>query len=79
MDYTDIESKIEDANNALDSLYNLIYGQYNGVFSGTDNDKLLRMLNAIKGASRCMDEVSELNTSLSDRFEEMLHDVSRWP
>lgn len=77
MDYTDIESKIEDTNNALDSLYNLIYGQYNGVFSGADNDKLLRMLDAIKAASAMLDEVSELNTSLSDRFEGMLHDISR--
>ncbi len=72
MDYTDIESKIEDTNNALDSLYNLIYREYNGVFSGTDNDKLLRMLDAIRAASRCMNEVSELNTSLSDRFEELM-------
>ncbi len=72
MDYTDIESKIEDVNNALDSLYNLIYNQYNGVFSGTDNDKLLRMLDAIKAASRCMDEVSKINTSLSDKFEALI-------
>ena len=72
MDYTDIESKIEDANNALDSLYSLIYREYNGVFSGADNDKLLRMFDAIKAANRCMNEVSELNISLSDRLEELM-------
>lgn len=70
LDYTDIESKIEDANNALDSLYNLIYDQYDDVFSGEDGKKYVRMLDDIKSASRCLSEVSEINTVLSDKLEE---------
>ena len=70
LDYTDIESKIEDANNELDHLYNLIYGQYDNVFSGEDAKKYVRMLDAIKSASRCLDEVSEINTILSEKLEE---------
>lgn len=72
LDYTDIESKIEDANNALDSLYNLIYSQYDNIFSGDDGKKYLRMLDAIKSASRCLDEVSQINNVLSDKFEDEL-------
>ena len=70
LDYTDIESKIEDANNELDHLYNLIYSQYGNVFSGEDDKKYVRMLDVIKSASRCLDEVSEINTILSDKLEE---------
>lgn len=70
LDYTDIESKIEDANNELDHLYNLIYGQYDNVFSGEDGKKYVRMLDAIKSASRCLDEVSEMNAILSEKLEE---------
>lgn len=72
LDYTDIESKIEDANNALDSLYNLIYSQYDNIFSGDDEKKYLRMLDAIKSASRCLNEVNEINIVLSDKFEDAL-------
>lgn len=70
LDYTDIESKIEDANNELDHLYNLIYSQYDSVFSGEDAKKYVRMLDAIKSASRCLDEVSEINAILSEKLEE---------
>ena len=72
LDYTDIESKIEDANNALDSLYNLIYSQYDNIFSGDDGKKYLRMLTSIKCASLCLAEVSEINVLLSDKFEDEL-------
>lgn len=75
-DYTDIESKIEDADNALDSLYNLIYSQYDNVFSGDDQKKYLRMLDAIKSAGRCLNEVSEINIVLSDKFEDELDRLS---
>ncbi len=75
LDYTDITSKIEDAKNALDSLYNLVYSQYDGIFQGEDAEKYQRMLQDIKGADRCMNEVNDLNDRLSDIFEEKLRDA----
>ena len=73
LDYTDISSKVEDIKNALDSLYNFVYGQYNGIFQGEDEEKYQRMLQDIRGADRCMNEVNELNNRLSDVFEENLN------
>ena len=72
LDYTDIAGRIEDAKNALNSLYELIYGQYDGIFQGDDAEKYQRMLQDIKGADRCLTEVDELNIRLSDVFEENL-------
>ncbi len=72
LDYTDISSKIEDVQNALDSLYNLIYSQYDNIFQGKDAEKYQRMLQDIRSADRCMNEVNELNDRLSDVFEENL-------
>ena len=72
LDYTDIPSKVDEIKNALDSLYNFVYGQYNGIFQGEDAEKYSRMLQSIRGADRCMNEVNELNTRLSDVFEENL-------
>ena len=72
LDYTDISSKVEDVKNALDSLYNLIYSQYDGIFRGEDAEKYHRMLQDIKGADRCMNEVNDINDRLSDVFEENL-------
>lgn len=68
-DYTDISSKIEDVQNALDSLYNLIYTQYDGIFQGKYAEKYQRMLQDIKSADRCLTDVDELNARLSDVFE----------
>lgn len=68
-DYTDISSKVEDIQNALDSLYELIYTQYDGIFQGKDAEKYRRMLQDIKSADRCLNEVNELNARLSDVFE----------
>lgn len=72
-DYTDISSKVEDIQNALDSLYELIYTQYDGIFQGKDAEKYQRMLQDIKSADRCLTEVDELNAWLSDAFEENLN------
>lgn len=72
LDYTDISSKVEDVKNALDGLYELVYGQYDGIFQGKDAEKYQRMLQDIKGADRCMNEVNDLNDRLSDVFEENL-------
>lgn len=72
LDYTDISSKIDDAKNALNSLYELVYGQYDGVFQGEDAEKYQRMIQDIRRADRCMNEVDELNNRLSDVFEESL-------
>ena len=72
LDYTDISSKVEDVKNALDSLYNLVYSQYDGIFQGNDAEKYQRMLQDIKSADRCMNEVNDLNDRLSDVFEENL-------
>ena len=72
LDYTDISSKIEGVQNALDSLYDLIYTQYNGIFQGKYVEKYQRMLQDIKSADRCLTEVDELNARLSDVFEENL-------
>ena len=68
-DYTDISSKVEDIQNALDNLYELIYTQYDGIFQGKDAEKYQRMLQDIRSADRCMNEVNELNAWLSDVFE----------
>lgn len=73
LDYTDIEGKIEDAINTLDSLYILVYSEYDNVFSGDDGKKYQRMIDAIKSASRCLDEVSQINIVLSDKFEDELN------
>ena len=72
LDYTDISSSVEDVKNALNSLYELVYSQYDGVFQGEDAKKYQRMLQGIKSADRCMNEVDELNNRLSDVFEENL-------
>ena len=72
LDYTDISSKVEDVKNALNSLYELVYSQYDGIFQGEDAKKYQRMLQSIKCADRCMNEVAELNNRLSDVFEENL-------
>lgn len=72
LDYTDIPSKVEDIKNALDRLYNFVYGQYDGIFQGEDAEKYSRMLQSIRGADRCMNEVNKLNDRLSDVFEENL-------
>ena len=72
LDYTDISSKVEDAQNALDSLYNLIYGQYDGVFKGKDADDYQRMLQNIRNVDKCLNEINEINNRLSDVFEENL-------
>ncbi len=72
LDYTDISSKVEDVKDALNSLYELVYGQYDGIFQGEDAEKYQRMIQDIKGADRCMNEVDELNNRLSDAFEENL-------
>lgn len=72
LDYTDITSKVEDVKNALNSLYELAYGQYDGIFQGKDAEKYQRMLQDIKSADRCMSEVNDINDRLSDVFEENL-------
>lgn len=72
LDYTDIKSKIEDVKIALNSLYELVYSQYDDIFQGEDAEKYQRMLQDIKGANRCMDEVNDINDRLSDVFEENL-------
>ena len=71
-DYTDISSKVEDIQNALDNLYELIYTQYDGIFQGKYAEKYQRMLQDIRSADRCLIEVDELNAWLSDAFEENL-------
>ena len=70
LDYTDISSKVEDVKNALNSLYELVYSQYDGIFQGEDAEKYQRMLQDIKSADRCMNEANDLNNRLSDVFEE---------
>ncbi len=72
LDYTDISSNVEDVKNALNNLYILVYSQYNDIFQGEDAKKYQRMLQNIKSADRCMDEVNDLNDRLSDVFEENL-------
>ena len=72
LDYTDISSKVEDVKNVLNSLYELVYSQYDGVFQGEDAEKYQRMLQDIKSADRCMSEVNDINDRLSDVFEENL-------
>ncbi len=72
LDYTDISSKVEDVKNALNSLYELVYSQYDGIFQGEDVEKYQRMLQNIKSADRCLSEVDELNNRLSDVFEQNL-------
>ncbi len=72
LDYTDISSKVEDIKNTLSSLYELVYSQYDGIFQGEDEKKYQRMIQDIRRADRCMNEVDELNNKLSDAFEENL-------
>lgn len=72
LNYTDISSRIEDIQNSLDNLYDLIYHQYTDIFQGKYAEKYLRMLQDIRSADRCMNEVNELNARLSDVFEENL-------
>ena len=74
-DYTDISSKIEDIKNALNSLYELVYSQYDGIFQGEDAEKYQRMLQDIKSADRCLNEVDDINDRLSDAFEDKLRDA----
>lgn len=69
LDYTDISSKVEDVKNALNSLYELVYGQYDGIFQGKDAKKYQRMIQSIKSADRCMNEANDINDRLSDAFE----------
>ena len=73
LNYTDIPSKIEDVQNALDSLYDLIYSQYNNTFQGEDAEKYQRMLQDIQNADRLIDEVDDINNRLSNVFEENLY------
>ncbi len=72
LDYTDISSKVEDAKNALNSLYELVYSQYDGIFQGEDAEKYQRMLQSIIRANSCINEVDDINDRLSDVFEENL-------
>lgn len=72
LDYTDISSKVEDVKNALNSLYELVYSQYDGIFQGEDAKKYQRMLQDIKSADRCMNEINDINDRLADVFEENL-------
>ncbi len=72
LDYTDISSKVENIQDALHSLYKLVHSQYDGIFQGEDAEKYQRMLQGIKSADKCLDEVDELNNGLSDAFEENL-------
>lgn len=60
LDYTDISSKVEDVKNALNGLYELVYGQYSGIFQGEDAEKYQRMIQCIKSADRCMNEVNDM-------------------
>lgn len=53
-DYTDISSKVEDVKNALNSLYELVYSQYGGIFQGEDAERYRRMIQNIKNADRCI-------------------------
>ena len=69
LDYTDISSRVENVKNALNSLYELVYSQCDDIFQGDDAEKYQRMLQSIKVADRCMNEVDELNSRLSDVFE----------
>ena len=71
-DYTDISSKVEDVKNALNSLYELVYSQYDGIFQGEDAEKYQRMIQDIRSADRCLNEVNDINDRLSDAFEENL-------
>ena len=73
-DYTDISSKIEDVKSALNSLYELAYSQYDGIFQGEDAEKYRRMIQSIKNADRCMSEVTDINDRLSDAFEMQVTD-----
>ncbi len=75
LDYTDISSKVEDVKNALNNLYELVYSQYDGIFQGEDAEKYRRMIQDIKGADRCMNEVNDINDKLSDAFEDKLRNV----
>ncbi len=75
LDYTDISSKVEDVKNALNSLYELVYSQYDGIFQGEDAEKYQRMLQDIKSADRCLNEVDDINDRLSDAFEDKLRDA----
>lgn len=70
LNYTDISSKVKVVKNALSDLYVLVYSQYDGTFQGKDVEKYQRLLQDIKSADRCMNEVDELNNRLSDVFEE---------
>ena len=75
LDYTHISSKVEDVKNALNSLYELVYSQYDGIFQGEDAKKYQRMLQDIRSANRSMDEVNDINDRLSDAFEDKLRDT----
>lgn len=67
LDYTDISSKVEDVKNALNSLYELVYSQYDDIFQGEDAEKYQRMIQDIRGADRCMNEVNDINDRLSEK------------
>lgn len=73
LNYTDISSKVEDVKNALNNLYELVYCQYDDIFQGEDAEKYQRMIQGIKSANRCMNEVNDINDRLSDVFEENLN------
>ncbi len=70
LNYTDIPSKVEDVKNALNSLYELVYSQYDGIFQGTDDIMYQRIHELIQSADKCMDTVNRYNDRLSDAFEE---------
>ena len=75
LDYTDISNKVEDVKNALNNLYELVYSQYDGIFQGEDKEKYQRILQGIKSADRCLNEVNDINDRLSDAFEDKLRDA----
>ena len=49
--------------------------QYDGIFQGEDAEKYQRMLQDIKSADRCLNEVDDINDRLSDAFEDKLRDA----
>ena len=75
LDYTDISSKVEDVKNALNSLYEMVCSQYDGIFQGKDAERYQRMIQDIKSADRCLNEANDINDRLSDAFEDKLRDT----
>lgn len=67
-DYSDISNKIDEAKDALAFLYDLVYHEYDGVFEGKDAEEYQRMLQGIRNADKCLDEINEINDRLYDAF-----------